>query len=154
MHSPSDRCSFNVLKYPAGAAGARYVAFVVRRDRAPVRVELGAAEPIDKAILNSRAAVLNGGDFESPGRELNRRIWATLSPSCEAASTIFVSPDGELNQLPLAALPDLAPQAAPGAYLIERLTFSSVGSATTVRRAQREGFRIVLGTARRRWYRL
>jgi CHAT domain-containing protein/tetratricopeptide (TPR) repeat protein len=125
-----DRAAFvDVLKYPPGATGARYLAFVVRRDGAPVRVELGTAEPIDKAILSWRASLLNGGDFESPGRELYRRIWAALDPLCQAASTIFISPDGELNQLPLGALPDLAPASVPGAYLIERLTFSNIGSA-------------------------
>ncbi len=144
----------NVLKYPAGAAGARYVAFVVRRDGAPVRVELGTAEPIDKAILSWRTAVLNGGDFESPGRELYRRIWATLSPLCQGASTIFVSPDGGAQ--PVAAGGLAGPRSVSGAGSLPDRAVDSLQRrfGATVRRARREGFCIVLGTARRRWDRL
>ena len=41
---------------------------------------------------------------------------------------MLLSPDGELNNIPWSALPDLAPGARPGACLLERYAFASIGS--------------------------
>ena len=43
--------------------------------------------------------------------------WARLASACEGASIVLLSPDGELNNVPWSALPDLAPGARPGACL-------------------------------------
>jgi CHAT domain-containing protein/Tfp pilus assembly protein PilF len=104
-----------------GARGERwtpsYVAFVVSRDGPLRRVELGLAEPIDRAVTAWRAALMANpkSEIRSPKSErpemaLRRLVWEPLARHLPAGTqTIYVAPDGALTQLPWAALPGSQP---------------------------------------------
>jgi CHAT domain-containing protein len=101
-----------------------YVAFVIRAGGPTRRIDLGATADIDRAISAWRAQVTAGaGALEA--RDLTRLVWAPLVAHLDGEHTILIAPDGALNFLPWAALPD--PQ-TPGAYLVERLAIATVGS--------------------------
>jgi CHAT domain-containing protein/tetratricopeptide (TPR) repeat protein len=103
-----------------------YVAFVIRPDSAPVRLDLGPAEPIDGLIQRWRQRVeFPGSDLRTVGAELARLVWKPLLPTLGGVTTVVVSPDGDLGFLPWGALPDEAPES----YLIERYAFGTIVSA-------------------------
>jgi CHAT domain-containing protein/tetratricopeptide (TPR) repeat protein len=104
----------------------RYVAFVVRPDSPPRRIDLGPAEPIDALIQRWRQRVeLPGSDPGAVGAELARLVWKPLVPALGGVTSLVVSPDGDLGFLPWGALPD----EAPASYLIERYAFGTIVSA-------------------------
>jgi CHAT domain-containing protein/tetratricopeptide (TPR) repeat protein len=108
-------------------------AFVVRRDRPIERFELGPVDVLSAAIdawrkniqldLIEPAANAPSARFPGPPEQfLKQRLWMPLKSSLAGATTVLVSPDGVLNQIPLAALPG----EKPGTYLIEELTLVNV----------------------------
>jgi CHAT domain-containing protein len=117
---------------PSGAVVRRvvpsYAAFVLRAgERVPGLVRLGPAAEIDQRIRRWResatAGVTDAGTVD-PGAEarmraagtgLRARIWDPLVAAIADAGTVFIVPDGALNLVPFAALPD-----ARAAYLIDR----------------------------------
>jgi CHAT domain-containing protein/tetratricopeptide (TPR) repeat protein len=112
----------------------RMVAFVVRKDRPIQRFELGPVEPLVKAVAAWRKDIeqdtgvelvvnMPEGKFTgAPQQFLKDRVWTPLEKSLAGARTVLISPDGVLNQIPLAALPG----DTPGSYLIEELTLVNV----------------------------
>ena len=113
----------------------RLAAFVVRRDRPIVRVELGPVTPVARATESWRSALLHdGGGAEiiadspkvaaenSPQNFLKQAVWSPLQKSLEGARIVLVSPDGVLNRIPFAALPG----AKPGSYLLEEIELATV----------------------------
>jgi CHAT domain-containing protein len=93
-----------------------YVAFVLRKAIDPVRVELGPAQPIEKALTAWRKDIAAGRDSTAAG-ELRRLVWDKLAPHLPngPASQVYLCPDGELSALPWAALPGRS----PGTVLLE-----------------------------------
>jgi CHAT domain-containing protein/Flp pilus assembly protein TadD len=93
-----------------------YVAFVLRKGRDPLRVELGLAEPIEKALAAWRKDIAAGRDSAAAG-ELRRLLWAKLAPylSTNPESRVYLCPDSELSALSWAALPGRT----PGTVLLE-----------------------------------
>ena len=104
----------------------QYVAFVLRNGAGPNRIELGPAAQIDSCINRWRKQ-LEAADTEADatGTELARLVWTPLVSALGAVSTVIIAPDGDLNFLPWAALPD----ASSRSYLIERFAFGTVLSA-------------------------
>ncbi len=111
----------------------RLVAFVVRKDRPIERFELGPIAAVSAAIdswrkniqLDVIEPVADPPPARFPGAPdhfLKDRLWTPLKKSLAGATTVLVSPDGVLNQIPLAALPG----EKPGTYLIEELTIVNV----------------------------
>ncbi len=104
-----------------GEAGLKrtpsYLAFVLTRDKV-VRVELGPAEPIDKAVVLWREA-LTGPGKEVPAdlpREVRLVVWDKIRPQLpRGVKTLYLCPDSTLTQLPWAALPG----DKPGTILLE-----------------------------------
>jgi CHAT domain-containing protein len=92
----------------------RLVAFVVRHDGEPRRIDLGPVAPIAKAIDAWRHTYGLPG-ASNPGSDLRVRVWKPLEPALAEAETILFSPDGPLCRFPLAALPG----SKPDSYLIE-----------------------------------
>ena len=90
-------------------------AFVVRRDRPVVRVELGPAQPAAEAIDVWRGAFGRTSKEVEAARQLRRRLWEPLEKHLDGAAVVLVSPDGALARFPFAALPGKS----PGGYLIE-----------------------------------
>ena len=121
-------CSISSDTRRAAACRATPSLYLRRQD--PLRrFDLGPAEPIDHAVLAWREAIESDSDDSELALELSRRLWAPVSELCRDFATIMVAPDGEVNHLPWAALPELAPGAPAGAFLLERHTFVQVASA-------------------------
>jgi tetratricopeptide (TPR) repeat protein len=103
----------------------RYVAYALRRDGAPRWLELGDAAPIDRAIAGYRAALTDSASDPAPAAGL---LWTFVTRPLLALAgddrAIVVSPEGQLNLLPFAALTDDRQH-----YLVERYTFTYATSA-------------------------
>ena len=134
---PPDTALIDILEYthvdtPCQGNGKmprerRVVAFVIRSDRAIVRVDLGPAAAIDAAVNRWRAdlaedhaAAVTGS--VDPAVELRRLVWQPLERSLQGVRVVLVSPDGALARFPLAALPGQS----PGSYLIEERSIALV----------------------------
>lgn len=98
----------------------RYAAFVLRAEGAPVAVDIGEAAGIDLAIADLLVAMEQQHDTAAEiGRELHMRLVEPLRSRMGGARRLLISPDGQLNLLPFAALVD--PQ---GKALLESLEIS------------------------------
>lgn len=133
-----DYLEYDHASMPASGKGLRVheprlVAFVVRKDRPIERFELGPIAAVSTAIdawrkniqldliepvADSNSARVSG----LPDHYLKDRLWKPLRKALAGATTVLVSPDGVLNQIPLAALPG----ENPGTYLLEELTIVNV----------------------------
>ncbi len=85
----------------------RYLAVVLLPNASTRVVDLGAAEPIDRAALRLRNALANrDASFEAAARELYQRAFQPLLPVLGGRHRLFLAPDGELALVPFAALHD------------------------------------------------
>jgi CHAT domain-containing protein/tetratricopeptide (TPR) repeat protein len=126
---PARSVLLDFICYVPHGSEPRYAVFAVPHGGPPRRFELGAAAPIDRAVRAWLAAIESDSDDWVESREVYGRLWAPVADLCRESRTVLVSPDGELNHLPWAALPDLSPAAAPGAFLLERHAFAQMASA-------------------------
>ncbi|HQR37944.1 MAG TPA: CHAT domain-containing protein [Blastocatellia bacterium] len=103
----------------------RYVAYVLRHTGAPAWVDLGEAEPIDRAIAAFREAARSPKRFDVRrlGRVLYDLAMRPIVPLAGDAGRIVVAPDGALNVVPFAALVD-----DKGEYLVTRFELVIVTS--------------------------
>jgi len=69
------------------------------------RYELGALEPIERAIRAWRQALGSRLNDAESGRALRKLIWDPLSEAIAGHETLLVCPDGPLGSVPFAALP-------------------------------------------------
>ena len=96
---------------------ARYLALVLKKDGSIEAVDLGLADRIDrqveKALIASEQRL---ADAEALWAELGELVMQPLAKAVAEVDTLVISPDGELNRLPFAALP--AP--VSGGLLAER----------------------------------
>jgi CHAT domain-containing protein/Tfp pilus assembly protein PilF len=92
----------------------RYVAFVLSKGQPVQRVELGEAEPIEKALRQWRREISDWrpdrkatpGDA---GARLSELVWQPLARHIPAnTATVYLCPDADLTALPWAALPGRA----------------------------------------------
>jgi CHAT domain-containing protein len=102
-----------------------YVAYIVRREGATQVKELGDAKVIDDAIGALREGLRDPqrSDVRTLARAVDEKVMQPLRALLGDATQLIVSPDGELNLLPLAVLVD-----EQGHYLIERYSLSYVTS--------------------------
>ncbi|MBX9792246.1 MAG: tetratricopeptide repeat protein [Pirellulales bacterium] len=108
------------------ATEERLVAFVVRSNSL-VSLDFGSAATINKWITAWRTSFASsepddGKAGDEAARALRRLLWLPLEKHFKGVHTVLISPDGPLNQLPLAALPG----AKPRSFLIEEFAFSVV----------------------------
>lgn len=108
----------------------RYVAFVLARRGAPVRIELGDTSSIEAAVGLFREALLetdgaSAGSLHSAGRSLRALVWDPLATALDGASVVYVVPDGALGALPFAALP----AREPGKHLADEVCVAHLGAA-------------------------
>ena len=97
--------------------GDRYIAMILKPDGKTSYVDLGAASTIDESVARTSSAIAK---LYAADRELERMAQLVIEPlldSIGGAKTWFVSPDGELNRLPFAALRDTT----DGNYLSNKL---------------------------------
>lgn len=103
----------------------RYVAYVLRREGQPTFVDLGEAAPIDQAVLRFRAALSNhkSTDVKHLARALDELVMRPVRKLLGKTRMVLLSPDGQLNLVPFAALVD-----EQGRYLVENYTFNYLTS--------------------------
>lgn len=98
-----------------------YMAMVARADRAPSVVYLGTAEEIDARVARwrheaSRApgSVEDLTGYREAATALRRAVWDPVAPLLAKTTLVLIVPDGALNLVNLAALPDES-----GAFILE-----------------------------------
>lgn len=94
-------------KAPKGSrwGEARYAAYIMRPEGDPGGVDLGPAAPIDVAAKALREAIAGrSADVKARARELDALVMAKVRPLLGDASTLLISPDGELALVPFEAL--------------------------------------------------
>jgi CHAT domain-containing protein len=114
-------------------SASRYVAYVIRPDGEVRWIELGEAAAIDEAVDALRHALRDPRrrDVKLLARKLDQLVMDPLFPLLGESRRIFLSPDGELNLVPFAALVD-----KDGHYLINHYEFSYLTSGRDLLRSQ------------------
>jgi CHAT domain-containing protein len=107
---------------PGKRSQKRLSAWVVRRDRPVVRVDLGHAGPIEQAVTAWRQALGRRSAATAAGQTLHKLLWQPLTKHLTGAKTVLLSPDGVLGKVPFAALPG----SKEGTYLIEDVAVAVV----------------------------
>jgi hypothetical protein len=101
----------------------RFVAFLLLSGKAAVRVDLGEAAPIEKAWAAWRDAIVNNRSDRHTAAEFGALVWLPLRKHLPATTdTVWLNPDGQLAQVPWAALPG----AKPNTILLEELAVAVV----------------------------
>jgi len=104
---------------PAHKATPSYAALILRSDSDRIRVyDLGEAKPIDDLVTAARASadreahsgglgsLRNERSYRAIAADLRKRIWDPLRAELSDAQIALVVPDGLLNLIPFAGLPD------------------------------------------------
>ena len=87
----------------------RYAAWIIRKDKPIVRLELGSAEDLNNLVfqwrtsLSTRKSPSEGP--QDPALALREKVWLPIAKHLEGAKTVIISPDGMLGTLPFTALP-------------------------------------------------
>ncbi|MGH9843954.1 MAG: tetratricopeptide repeat protein, partial [Blastocatellia bacterium] len=84
----------------------RYLAYILPDKGAPRHVELGDAKTIDDAARELREAFSDRSkpDFRRSARKVDKLVMQPLRALLGSARQVFISPEGELNLIPFAAL--------------------------------------------------
>lgn len=95
---------------------ARYVAYVLRRDGAPLWVDLGDAEKVDQEVAAWRRTLVDPTNKEvrERARSLDELVMRPVRKLLGRERHLLLSPDGALNLVPFGALVD-----ERGRYLVE-----------------------------------
>jgi len=91
----------------------RYLALLLRPDGTIRAIGLGEAAPIDAAVAEAVAASADPNRQAQAPQKLaavSRLVLAPLQRELAGVRELFMSPDGELNRLPFAALPVAGPK--------------------------------------------
>jgi CHAT domain-containing protein len=95
----------------------RYVALLLKPDGTIRAIPLGEAKAIDEAVKVALTATVKNEQRQTQALAvLSQRVFGPLQPHLSGVNVLFLSPDGELNRVPFAALPS---PADPGRYLSE-----------------------------------
>src|SRR6266511_2059845 len=111
----------------------RYVAYVLRHEGEIEWKELGDAKSIDTAIATLRKALRDPrrGDVKRPARAVDAKVFQPVRPLLGDMTRLLISPDGQLNLIPFAALVD-----ERGRYVVERYSISYLASGRDLLRLQ------------------
>jgi len=111
----------------------RYVAYVIRTEGEVRWSELGSAKEIDALVAKMRAALRDPQrkDTQQLARALDATVMQPVRALLGDATQLLVSPDGELNLVPFAALVD-----EQGRYLIQGYSFTYLTSGRDLLRMQ------------------
>ena len=110
-----------------------YAAYVLGRQGEPASVDLGDAETIDTASEALRDALRDASrtDAKALARAVDERVMAPVRKLLGPTRHVLLSPDGELNLIPFAALVD-----PENRYLVERYSFTYLTSGRDLLRLQ------------------
>jgi CHAT domain-containing protein/Tfp pilus assembly protein PilF len=130
IYHPSDP---RVANEHDGPTAPHYVAYVVSRQGEPQWKELGPTAQVDDAMNSLRQAMRDPErkDAQQLARAVDEKVMQPLRPLLGGATQLLISPDGELNLLPFAALVD-----ERGKYLLERYSISYLTSGRDLLRLQ------------------
>lgn len=123
-----------------------YIAFVLAADAKPAWVDLGDGEAIDRLALEARRQLAHADPrYSETGRALDAKVMQPIRALLGDAHDVYVSPDGALSLVPLAALID-----ERGRFLVSRYRFTWLTSGRELLRlgapeAARSGPVIVAG---------
>lgn len=111
----------------------RYAAYVLRRDGNPIAVDIGEVATIDQSILKFRASLSDpkSTDVKQIARELDELVMRPVRYLLGETRTVLLSPDGQLNLVPFAALVD-----ENGHYLLENYTINYLTSGRDLLRLE------------------
>jgi CHAT domain-containing protein/Tfp pilus assembly protein PilF len=120
----------------------RYIAYVLRQQGEIQWVELGEAEPIDKAVDDWRQAfgkvnektgapVVTEKEIRRLARALDEKVMRPIRALLGETRQVFISPDGKLNLVPFAALVD-----ENNRYLAQRYSINYLTSGRDLLRLQ------------------
>ncbi|WP_437586062.1 tetratricopeptide repeat protein [Sorangium sp. So ce1000] len=109
-----------------------YVAYVLHPTGDPSWVELGPAAPIDALVGAARAALSTADPrYAEAARALDEKVMRPVRQLLGEAHEVYLSPDGELNLVPFAALVD-----ERGQFLLARYRFTYLTSGRDLLRLQ------------------
>ena len=110
-----------------------YVACVVREQSDVQWKELGEAQAIDASVNELRQALRDPqrNDVQRLARDVDEKVMQPVRALTGDATQLLISPDGELNLIPFAALVD-----EQGRYLIQRYSFTYLTSGRDLLRMQ------------------
>ena len=91
-------------------------------------MDLKAAEPIREAIDAWRQGLGHTAESRAAGQTLREKLWLPLEAHLAGATTVLISPDGDLGKFPFASLPGKE----PSSYLLEDYTLAVVPAARTI----------------------
>jgi CHAT domain-containing protein len=103
----------------------RYVAYVLRRQGEVRWIDVGAAKEIEARIDSWRQALGDPQhkDVQELARAVDEKVMRPVRELLGDSTQLLVSPDGELNLIPFAALVD-----EDGRYLVQRFAFTYLTS--------------------------
>ena len=112
---------------------SRFVVYVVREQGDVQWKELGEAQAIDASVNELRQALRDPqrSDVQRLARALDEKVMQPIRALTGDATQLLISPDGELNLVPFAALVD-----EQGRYLIQRYSFTYLTSGRDLLRMQ------------------
>jgi CHAT domain-containing protein/Tfp pilus assembly protein PilF len=112
---------------------SRYVAYVLKRTGAPLWVDLGDAESVERGVTAWRRALIDPSNQEASrsGRALDEIIMRPVRRLLGDTRRVFLSPDGALNLIPFGALVD-----ERGRYLLEDYSMTYLTSGRDLLRLQ------------------
>ena len=110
-----------------------YIAYVIRQQGDVEWQELGAAKEIDTRVAALRQGLSDSQhkDVQQLARAVDEKVMQPLRDLLGGVRQLLVSPDGELNLIPFAALVD-----EHGHYLLERYSFAYLTSGRDLLRLQ------------------
>jgi CHAT domain-containing protein len=112
----------------------RYAAYILHSQGDPQVVDLGAATALNRSVTQFRNALRDRRflkPFQQAARNLDAKLMQPLRPLLKDKTQLLISPDGQLNLVPFAALID--PQEK---YALENYTLSYLSSGRDLLRLQ------------------
>lgn len=110
-----------------------YAVYVIHEEGEAQWKELGEAQAIDASVDELRKALRDPqrNDVQRLARDLDEKVMQPIRALTGDATQLLISPDGELNLIPFAALVD-----EQGRYLIQRYSFTYLTSGRDLLRMQ------------------
>jgi CHAT domain-containing protein/Flp pilus assembly protein TadD len=134
---PTNTALVEFIRYQT-AGQQHYAAYILHPDGRINGIDLGSAEKIDQTAEHFSAALNDPntpkGQVKTTGNDLEQLIIAPIRQHLGDTTTLFLSPDGALNQIPFEALVDES-----GNYLVEHYQFRYLTSGRDLMRLTHEG---------------
>lgn len=123
---------YSVMPQSDTGEDSRYVAWVVFPEGTTKFVDLGSVEQINRLVATARKAFSNvKADPKAAARSLDEAVMSPVRRVLGKTKWLFVSPDGDLNLVPLGALRDES-----GHWLIDSYSFTYMTSGRDLLQGQ------------------